>query len=118
MISHRLTDAREPAKVIQSFLDERNAVLSRLRNGFMQSQVFQRTMNFWPSIIKKTDDFTQAGEGYRSMSKTEMKHLVENLVADLSHITYPAIQKRAVENLAKADEGLGRAVAAGLKLEK
>jgi len=29
--------------------------------------------------IKKTDYFTQAGERYRSMSKMEMKHLVENL---------------------------------------
>jgi catalase len=52
------------------------------------------------------------------MSKTEVKHLVENLVADLSHVTDPAIQKRAVENLAKANDGLGRAVAAGLGLEK
>jgi catalase len=68
--------------------------------------------------IKKTDDFTQAGERYRSMNRTEMKHLVENLVADLSHVTNPAIQKRAVENLKKADEGLGRGVAVGLGLEK
>jgi len=42
----------------------------------------------------------------------------ENLVADLSHVTNPAIQKRAIENLAKADEGLGRGVAVGLGLEK
>jgi catalase len=58
--------------------------------------------------IKKTDDFTQAGERYRSMSKTEMKHLVENLLADLSHVTVAAIQKRAIENLKKADERLGK----------
>jgi catalase len=44
--------------------------------------------------------------------------MMENLVADLSHVTNPAIQKRAVENLAKADEVLGRSVAVGLKLEK
>jgi catalase len=68
--------------------------------------------------IKKTDDFTQAGERYRSMNKTEMKHLVENLVADLSNVTVPAIQKRAIENLKKADERLERGVAAGLGLEK
>jgi catalase len=114
------------------------------RDGAMQSQVFQGPVNYGPSSrggpatalpegtpysphiqgnlvrekIKKTDDFTQAGERYRSMSKTEMKHLVENLVADLSHVTDVKIQKRAVENLAKADEGLGRAVAVGLGLEK
>ncbi|MCX6677271.1 MAG: hypothetical protein NTU95_04915 [Methanothrix sp.] len=34
--------------------------------------------------IKKTDDFTQAGERYRSMNRTESRHLVENLVAGLS----------------------------------
>jgi catalase len=67
--------------------------------------------------IKKTDDFTQAGERYRSMSKTEMKHLVENLVADLSHVTDPDIQRRAIENLKKADERQGRGVAVGLGLE-
>jgi catalase len=67
--------------------------------------------------IKKTDDFTQAGEIYRSMSKTEMKHLVEDLVADLSHITNPVIQKRAIENLKKTDEWLGRSVALRLGLE-
>lgn len=39
-------------------------------------------------------------------------------MADLSHVTDPAIQKRAVENLKKADEGLGRGVAVGLKLEQ
>ncbi|TFH53569.1 MAG: hypothetical protein E4G89_00850 [Methanothrix sp.] len=108
----------------------------------MQSQVFQGPANYGPSgqggpvmtsvegavysphiegnlvreKIKKTDDFTQAGERYRSMNKTEMKHLVENLVADLSHVTVPAIQKRAIENLKKADERLGKAVAMGLKL--
>ncbi|MCX6673567.1 MAG: hypothetical protein NTY37_07295 [Methanothrix sp.] len=46
------------------------------------------------------------------------KHLVENLVADLSHVTDPAKQKRAIENLKKADEGMGRAVAVGLGLER
>jgi catalase len=119
-------------------------VANNQRDGAMQSQVFQGPVNYGPSSqggpvttavegavysphiegnlvrekIKKTDDFTQAGERYRSMSKTEMKHLVENLVADLSHVTDPAIQKRAVENLKKADEGLGRGVAVGLGLEK
>jgi catalase len=31
-------------------------------------------------------------------------------------VTKEEIQKRAIENLAKADEGLGKAVAKGLKL--
>jgi catalase len=51
------------------------------------------------------------------MSKTEMEHLVENLVADLSHITNLVIQKRAIENLKNADKGLRRSVALRLGLE-
>ncbi|TFH49042.1 MAG: catalase [Methanothrix sp.] len=120
------------------------SVANNQRYGSMQSQVFQGPANYGPSSlggpvttpqegtpyspylqgnlvrekIKKTYDFTQAGERYRSMSKTEMKHLVENLVADLSHVTDPAIQKRAVENLKNADDGLGRGVAVGHGLEK
>jgi len=43
---------------------------------------------------------------------------VENLVADLSHVTDPAIQKRAVEKLKNTDEGLGRCVAVGHGLVK
>ena len=66
--------------------------------------------------IYKTDDFTQAGERYRSMNQTEKEHLVGNLVADLSHVTKPEIQRRAIENLARADENLGAAVAQGLGL--
>ena len=66
--------------------------------------------------IYKTDDFTQAKERYRSMNETEKEHLVGNLVADLSHVTKPEIQKRAVENLAQVDEGLAANVAKGLGL--
>ncbi len=68
--------------------------------------------------IYKTDDFTQAGERYRSLSKTDKEHLVSNLVFELSHVTKPEIQKREIENLRKADKNLGAAVARGLGLEK
>jgi len=68
--------------------------------------------------IYKTDDFTQAGERYRSLNKTEQEHMAGNLVADLSHVTDPAIQKRAIENLRQADENLATSVARGLGLEK
>lgn len=120
------------------------AVANNQRDGAMQSQVFKGPVNYGPSSqggptttqqegkpyspciqgdqarekIKKTDDFTQAGERYRSMNRTEVKHLVENLVADMSHVTDVNIQRRAIENLKRADEGLGSAVAAGLKLER
>jgi len=44
MISHRLTDAREPAKVIQSFFEEQNAVLSRLYIEFAARENTPRTV--------------------------------------------------------------------------
>ncbi|VUT24391.1 MAG: hydroperoxidase II [Candidatus Methanolliviera sp. GoM_asphalt] len=62
-----------------------------------------------------TNDFEQAGERFRSLSKMDQEHLVDNLVSDLMHIDKP-IQQRVVENLTKADQELGRYVAEGLKL--
>jgi catalase len=65
--------------------------------------------------ISITNDFAQAGERYRSLSKMDQEHLLDNLIADLMHID-KAIQQRVVENLTKADPELGRSVAKGLKL--
>ena len=65
--------------------------------------------------IRLTDDFTQAGARYRSLSKMDREHLVDNLIADLLEIDSP-IQQRVVENLTNADPELGRLVAEGLKL--
>jgi catalase len=65
--------------------------------------------------ISKTNDFQQAGQKYRSLSKIDKDHLVDNLIADLAHIDKP-IQQRVIENLIKADSELGKSVAAGLKL--
>jgi len=65
--------------------------------------------------ISKTNDFQQAGEKYRSLSKMDQEHLVDNLIADLAPIDKP-IQQRVIGNLTKADPELGNAVAAGLNL--
>jgi catalase len=66
--------------------------------------------------INLTNDFAQAGERYRSLSKMDQEHLVDNLIADLMHIDKP-IQQRIIENLTKADVELGKSVANGLKLK-
>jgi catalase len=65
--------------------------------------------------ISKTSDFQQAGQKYRSLSKMDREHLVDNLAADLAHIGKP-IQQRVIENLTKADPELGKSVATGMKL--
>jgi catalase len=57
--------------------------------------------------ISITNDFGQAGERIRSLSKLDQEHLVDNLIADLMQIDKP-IQQRVVENLTKADQELGR----------
>jgi catalase len=64
--------------------------------------------------ISLTNDFKQAGERYRSLSKLDQDHLVDNIADSLGHADKP-IQKRMLENLVKADPELGKRVAKGLK---
>jgi catalase len=64
--------------------------------------------------IGLTNDFEQAGRRYRSLSKTEQEHLVDNIADSLSHAN-KSIQKRMVGNLIKADPELGRCVSNSLK---
>ena len=66
--------------------------------------------------ISKTNDFQQAGIKYRSLSKIDQEHLIDNLVADLTPID-KEIQHRVIVNLTKADPELGKSVAEGLKLK-
>ena len=65
--------------------------------------------------ISRTNDFEQAGGRYRSLSKIDQDHLIDNTVDSLGKADKP-IQRRMVENLCKADPELGRRVARGLKL--
>jgi catalase len=65
--------------------------------------------------ISLTNDFEQAGERYRSLSKVDQDHLVDNIVDSLGKADKP-IQQRMVENLTKSDPELGKRVKKGLKL--
>jgi len=64
--------------------------------------------------ISLTNDFEQAGQRYRSLSKVDQNHLVDNIASSLGKAEKP-IQQRMVENLTKADPELGKRVAKGLK---
>ncbi|UJF36214.1 catalase-related domain-containing protein [Paenibacillus hexagrammi] len=66
--------------------------------------------------IEKTDDFTQAGEKYRSYTQEEKDHLIHNLVNDLKQ-TPQDIQLRAICNFFRADIEYGMRVAAGLGVD-
>jgi catalase len=117
-------------------------VANNQRDGAMQYQVFNGSVNFGPSSqggpktvpregvpykpylqgnmtrekIQRTNDFAQAKERYLAMNETEKDHLAGNLVADLGHVTKPDIQRRAIGNLAMVDENLAATVAKGLGL--
>jgi catalase len=65
--------------------------------------------------IGLTNDFEQAGERYRSLSKVDRDHLVDNIVDSLGKAD-KTIQQRMVANITKADPEFGKRVAAGLKL--
>ncbi|MEW6066812.1 MAG: catalase [Nitrospirota bacterium] len=64
--------------------------------------------------INLTNDFEQAGERYRLLSKVDQDHLVDNIVDSLGKADKP-IQQRMIENLTKADSGFGKRVADRLK---
>lgn len=66
--------------------------------------------------IAKTDDFTQAGELYRSFTAEEKNSLIHNLVNDLSQ-TPEQTQLRAVCNFFRADAEYGMRVAQGLGVD-
>jgi catalase len=66
--------------------------------------------------ISLTNDFEQAGERYRSLSKMDQDHLVDNIADSLGKADMP-IQKRMIGNLTKANTELGRRVAEKLGLQ-
>ena len=79
----------------------------------------EKTVNFVKGnldrqIISKANDFTQAGEQYRSYNTTEQEHLIGNIVNDLIHVNKD-IRVKAIENFSKADIDFGRRVEDALK---
>ncbi len=64
--------------------------------------------------ISKTNDFAQAGDFYRSLSKAEQDNLIKNLVGDLSKVTNKGIQKTMVTYFYRADKDYGMRVAEAL----
>jgi catalase len=65
--------------------------------------------------VTRQDDFTQAGERYRTFDDWERDDLINNLVGALAPCTKD-IQKRMVSMFKKCDEEYGRRVEDGLKM--
>ncbi|RIX51243.1 catalase [Paenibacillus nanensis] len=66
--------------------------------------------------IEKTDDFTQAGERYRSLTELQQANLISNLADDLKQ-TNDDIRLRAICNFFRADRTLGFRLAEGLGVD-
>ena len=61
------------------------------------------------------DDFTQAGEKYRSLLK-EREHLIYNILCDLKEVNRE-IQAIKLRNFTKADKDFGECIKKGLKIK-
>ncbi len=68
--------------------------------------------------ISKTNDFTQVGDFYRSLSEKDKAHLITNLVGDLEKVTDRNIQKVMITYFYKADRDYGMRVAKALKFSQ
>ena len=111
------------------------------QDGFMQIMPNKGTANYYPNtlgggvpmqapkdglpsepyvegkIVRSkviADDYTQAGERYRTMTSTEKDHLVSNIIESLSKAIRP-IQERMLVHFMSADKEFGNRIAAGLK---
>jgi len=71
------------------------------------------------AAIAKRDDFAQAGEFYRGLSKTDQEHLVANFAGDLGQVKDPVVKARVVGYVLQADATYGErlAKAVGVKVE-
>lgn len=61
--------------------------------------------------IKKTLNFRQAGENFRSFSEMDQKHLIMNLASDLGTVKSQKVRDTMCAHFYKADEMLGRRLA-------
>ncbi len=64
------------------------------------------------------DHYSQARQFYMSQTGIEQCHLAGALIFELSKVKTPAIRARMVSHLLNIDDGLGRSVARGLRLQE
>jgi catalase len=69
------------------------------------------------TAIAKTDDFSQAGELWRSYSKQDQSNLVKNMAPDLDQIRDHGVKVRQVSYFYKADHDYGTRLAEAIHLD-
>ncbi|MFC5475454.1 catalase [Paraherbaspirillum soli] len=71
--------------------------------------------NTQQAAIAKTDNFTQAGSFYRSLSKQHRENLIGNLAADLGQVKNAEIRQIMLSHFYKADTEYGTRLTAAVK---
>jgi len=98
----------QPSRTGQGYVDDASyKVCSTPLSDSTQQQAFEKTQNF-----------KQAGEFYRSLSKTDRKHLVEAFAADLGKVKNDEIRTIITAFLYKADSDYGKRVAKAVNVKK
>ncbi|WP_037372115.1 catalase, partial [Anaerovorax odorimutans] len=105
MMSFAFTDAQRHR--LGSLSDNHIGRISRESEKLSVLAIDTKEINY------KVDDFTQAGDFYRSLKDMEKNHLIENILDNIMFVE-DNIQEKVVGYLSKADEELGAIVAMGL----
>lgn len=100
----------QPSNLIASVQDN---------NTFRHSQLPLNNTTTTQQKIDKTNDYKQAGDYYRSLSKQEQNNLIKNLLGDLRQVTEKDIQKKMIVHFYRADQSFGMRLARelGFKME-
>jgi len=85
-------------------------------NQFRYSQ-YAMTGSTQQRKIDKQDDFRQAGEFYRGLSKLEQDHLIKNLAGDLGQVTDVKIRQTMVSHFYRADPDYGARLAKAVNVD-
>ncbi len=91
-----------------------NKVSLAENTDYRYSKSTLKNVTIMQQSISKTNDFAQAGEFYRSLSKVDQDHLIANLSGDLGQVTDKNIQKKMVTYFYRADKDYGMRVAQAL----
>jgi catalase len=69
------------------------------------------------TAIKNTDDFSQAGDAWRAMSKHDQDDLIKDLASDLNQVRDHGVKTREVSYFYKADQHYGTQLATATHLD-
>ncbi len=75
------------------------------------------TGNVMQGPIRKTLDFKQAGELYRSFTPAQRDNLIKNLASDLGQVKNPLVKTRTVSHFYRADVDYGTRLAKAVNVD-